>query len=99
MKESRWKEKQKPRKVLYEDVGYDYYRGENVWACKCPSCDLEIITFYDSDVSESESDNPEQMFHDCLIHHAHMGLNNFCNRCGQALDWGIYKAKKKRVIK
>lgn len=84
---NRWEKKQIPQKVLYEDVGYDQYHNVNLYACICPSCGLEIISFDDNDVEDSKSDIPEEMFHDCMVHHAYIGLNNFCNRCGQRLDW------------
>lgn len=54
-------EKQIPMKVRYEDVGYEQYGNVNVYACICPSCDLEIIKFDDNDVSEKcESDDVEK---------------------------------------
>lgn len=87
MKKIKRLKKQIPRKVTYEDIGYNPFHDENVFACICPSCGLHIITFTDSDVESSKSDVPEQMFHDCLTHHNYEGLNNFCNRCGQKLDW------------
>ena len=81
-------EKQVPKKVRYEDVGYDQYGHVNVYACICPSCALEIIKFDDTDVSEKcESDDVEKMFHSSMVHHAYIGLNNYCNRCGQKLKW------------
>lgn len=81
-------EKQIPMKVRYEDVGYEQYGNVNVYACICPSCDLEIIKFDDNDVSEKcKSDDVEKMFHSSMVHHAYVGLNNYCNRCGQKLDW------------
>lgn len=81
-------EKQIPKKVRYEDVGYEQYGNVNVYACICPSCDLEIIKFDDNDVSKKcESDDVEKMFHSSMVHHAYIGLNNYCNRCGQKLDW------------
>lgn len=80
--------KQIPKKVRYEDVGYEQYGNVNVYACICPSCDLEIIKFNDNDVSEKcESDDVEKMFRSSMVHHAYIGLNNYCNRCGQKLDW------------
>lgn len=79
--------KQIPRKVKYEDVGYKLASNVNVYACICPSCGLHIIEFDDDDAWESKSDDPKQMFHDCFVHHEYIGLNNFCNRCGQKLDW------------
>ncbi|MDY5881947.1 MAG: hypothetical protein SPJ65_01265, partial [Roseburia sp.] len=52
--------KQIPRKVSYEDVGYDQYHDTNLYACICPSCGLHIIDFSDDDVdSKCNSDNPE----------------------------------------
>jgi hypothetical protein len=81
-------EKKIPKKVRYEDVGYEQYGNVNVYACICPSCDLEIIKFDDNDVSKKcESDDVEKMFHSSMVHHAYIGLNNYCNRCGQKLDW------------
>lgn len=80
-------EKYKPQKVLYEDVGYDSFHNENLFACICPSCGLHIIEFRDFDVSYSNSDNPKEMFLECLDPSGGIGLNNFCNRCGQRLDW------------
>lgn len=81
-------EKQIPKKVRYEDVGYEQYGNVNVYACICPSCDLEIIKFDDNDVSKKcESDDVEKMFHSSMVRHAYIGLNNYCNRCGQKLDW------------
>lgn len=82
----RWERKKKPKKVIYEDVGYEYHNNVNVYACICPSCGLRIIEF-DDDVLNCKSDEPKEMFHSCMVHHAYMGLNNFCNRCGQRLDW------------
>ena len=80
--------KQIPKKVRYEDVGYEQYGNVNVYACICPSCDLEIIKFDDNDVFVFfESDDVEKMFHSSMVHHAYVGLNNYCNRCGQKLDW------------
>lgn len=81
--------KQIPKKVLYEDVGFDCYHDVNLYACICPSCGLHIIDFSDDDVdSKCNSDNPEDMFHSSMVHHAYIGMNNYCNRCGQKLDWG-----------
>lgn len=74
-------------KVLFEDVGYDQWHEVNIYACICPSCGLEIINFTDDDVKNSNSDIPEEMFHDCLVHHCYCGMNNFCNRCGQKIKW------------
>lgn len=82
-------EKQIPKKVSYEDVGYDQYHDANLYACICPSCGLHIIDFSDEDVdSKCNSDNPEDMFHSSMVYHAYIGMNNYCNRCGQKLDWG-----------
>lgn len=81
-------EKQIPKKVLYEDVGFDCYHDVNLYTCICPSCGLHIIDFSDDDVdSKCNSDNPEDMFHSSMVHHAYIGMNNYCNRCGQKLDW------------
>lgn len=80
--------KQIPKKIRYEDAGYEQYGNVNVYACICPSCNLEIIKFDDNDVSKKcESDSVEKMFHSSMVHHAYIGLNNYCNRCGQKLDW------------
>ena len=80
--------KQIPKKVLYEDAGFDCHRDANLCACICPSCGLHIIDFSDDDVdSKCNSDNPEDMFHSSMVHHAYIGMNNYCNRCGQKLDW------------
>ena len=81
-------EKQMQKKVKYEDVGYDQYNNVNVYACICPSCGLEIIRFNDNDISDKcESGDTEEMFHSSMVHHAYIGLNNYCNRCGQKLNW------------
>jgi hypothetical protein len=80
--------KQIQKKVKYEDVGYDQYNNVNVYACICPSCGLEIIRFNDNDISDKcESGDTEEMFHSSMVHHAYIGLNNYCNRCGQKLNW------------
>lgn len=80
--------KQVQKKVKYEDVDYDQYNNVNVYTCICPSCGLEIIRFNDNDVSDKcESCDTEEMFHSSMVHHAYIGLNNYCNRCGQKLDW------------
>lgn len=82
-------EKQISKKVLYEDVGFDCQHDVNLYACICPSCGLHIIDFSDYDVdSKCNSDNPEDMFHSSMVYHAYIGINNYCNRCGQKLDWG-----------
>lgn len=83
----RWENKKEPKKVLYEDIGYDIHKNVNVFACICPSCGLHIIEFDDGDISDCKIDELKEMFHGCMAHHAYMGLNNFCNRCGQRLDW------------
>lgn len=89
-------EKQIPRKVSYEDVGYDHYHDANLYACICPSCGLHIIDFSDDDVdSKCNSDNPEDMFHSSMVYHAYIGMNNYCNRCGHKLDWGEEYEEKK----
>lgn len=88
---TRAEKKQIPQKVVYEDIGYDQYKDVNVYACICPSCGLYIIKFDDEDVAKSESDEPEKMFHDCMIHHAYAGWNNYCHRCGQKLGWKQYE--------
>lgn len=81
--------KQMHRKVRYEVVEYDECYDVNLYACICPSCGLHIIGFSDDDVdSKCNSDNPEDMFHSSMVHHAYIGMNNYCNRCGQKLDWG-----------
>ena len=80
--------KQIPQKVIYEDVGYTYSQGYNVYACICPSCGLHIIKFTDKDIRDDTADGDiKRMFHANMVHHAYIGLNNFCNRCGQKLDW------------
>lgn len=85
---TRVEKKQIPKKVIYEDIGYDQYRDVNVYACSCPSCGLPIIKFDDSDIhSDYYGDGIKIMFHSSMIHHGYKGLNNFCNRCGQKLDW------------
>ena len=81
-------EKQIPKKVRYEEVGYERYGHVDVYACICPSCDLEIVTFDDGVVSEKcESDDVGKKFHSSMVRHAYIGLNKYCNRCGQKLDW------------
>lgn len=79
-------DKATPKKIIYEDIGYDYYKNVNVYGCICPSCGLHIIEFTDDDVS-TDSDDIETMFNSSMVHHGHQGLNNFCNRCSQAFDW------------
>lgn len=81
--------KQIHRKVRYEVVEYDEYYDVSLYACICPSCGLHIIEFSDNDVVfKCNSDSPEDVFHSSMVHHAYIGMNNYCNRCGQKLDWG-----------
>ena len=99
---SRPEEKWKPKKVLFEDVGYDINRNVNVFSCVCPDCGLDIITFTDDDIDfdslqKCDSDEPEDMFKSSMVHHGYMGLNNFCNRCGRRLDWGDYPRDRKEI--
>lgn len=84
---NRWEKKQIPKKILYEDGWYDRYHNLNLYACICASCGLHLINFNDDNIESSESDEPKEMFHDCMVYHEYIGLNNFCNRCGQRLDW------------
>ena len=80
--------KQMRRKVRYEVVEYDECYDVNLYACICPSCGLHIIEFSDNDVVfKCNSDSPEDVFHSSMVHHAYIGMNNYCNRCGQKLDW------------
>ena len=82
------RDKQIPKKVKYEDVGYDNNLNVNCFSCICPNCDLHIIDFNDTDISDKcDSDDIEKMFHLSMVHHAYIGLNGYCNRCGQKLDW------------
>nr|DAN01748.1 MAG TPA: NADH-PPase NADH pyrophosphatase zinc ribbon domain [Caudoviricetes sp.] len=61
------------------DCQFCYELDEGVEAC----CSIS-----DDDVdSKCNSDNPEDMFHSNMVHHAYIGMNNYCNRCGQKLDW------------
>ena len=79
------------KKVLFEDIGYDSFHNVNVYACICPSCGLHIIEFTDDEVDlYCDTDDPEVMFKSSMVHHGYEGLNSFCNRCGQRLDWGNY---------
>lgn len=95
---SRPAEKWTPKKVLFEDVGYEYYQNVNVYACICPDCGLHIFEFTDDDVDDKcDSDNPEVMFKSSMAHHGYMGLDNFCNRCGRRLDWGDYPRDRKEI--
>ncbi len=86
------------KKVLFEDIGYDLSRNINVYACICPSCGLHIIEFTDDEVDlYCDTDDPEVMFKSNMVHHGYEGLNSFCNRCGQRLDWGDYDNEYKTV--
>lgn len=88
---SRPEEKWKPKKVLFEDVGYDVWANVNLYSCVCPDCGLHIIDFTDDDVDpECNTDDPEVMFKSKMNRHNYEGRNNFCNRCGRKLDWGDY---------
>lgn len=81
--------KQATGKVKFEDAGYNHYQNVNVYSCRCPSCRLDIIMFDDNDVSDDcdcEGD-VEKMFHSSMIQGPE-GMNSYCNRCGQKLDWG-----------
>lgn len=81
--------KQIPQKILFEDVGYNFHYNANLYSCICPSCGAHIIDFSDNDVDgECDSGDPEEMFHSSMVHHAYEGRNNYCDRCGQKLDWG-----------
>ena len=53
-------DKATPKKIIYEDIGYDHYKNVNVYGCICPSCGLHIIEFTDDDVS-TDSDDIETM--------------------------------------
>lgn len=86
---TRVEKKQIPRKVLYEDIGYNQYQNVNMYACICPSCGLHIIEFDDDNIPDDDEPdgNVKRMFHANFVHHDYRGLNNYCNRCGQKLDW------------
>lgn len=88
---TRAENKQIPQKVMFEDIGYNQYKNVNIYACICPSCGLYLIEFDDKDTEKSDSDEPEQRFKDCFVHHAYEGRNSYCERCGQKLDWGKYE--------
>jgi hypothetical protein len=79
-----------PQKIKYEFLKYNTYTCKNEYACRCPSCGTYIITFSDKEVNRGYNNNDddiEKMFHNSMVHHAYMGLNNFCNCCGQKLKW------------
>lgn len=81
--------KQTPKKVLYEDIGYDSWNNQNMYACICPSCGLRIFEFGDNDITSEENfdGDIEKMFHSCFVHHNYQGLNNYCNRCGKKIKF------------
>lgn len=86
-------EKQIPQKVIYEDIGCDTYTGQNIYACRCPLCGFCIFGIGENDiVSEKDFDGDvEKMIRSCLARHNYKVHDRFCNRCGQALDWGDKK--------
>ena len=38
-----------------------------------------------------DTDDIETRFKSCFVHHGYMGRLNYCDRCGQKLDWGKYE--------
>lgn len=82
-------EKQVPSPVKFEDVGYDQYHDVNVYSAICPSCGVHIIEYQDN--IDCFEDDPEQIFKFDHVHHAYEGRNSYCDRCGQKLEWGMYK--------
>ena len=82
-------------KVKWEELGYDSYANVNVYGAICPSCDLHIFEFDDNDVEVESPDSKEirKGFYNNFTHHAKIGLNNYCSRCGQRLDWSTEDGK------
>ena len=76
-----------PRKVIFNDLGYDHHHNVNVYGAKCPSCDLILFDWTDDDVKDSFDGDIEEMFHDNFVSHGYCGRHQYCDRCGQRLDW------------
>lgn len=68
-------EKQIPKKVIYEYLGRERFQNLTMYASRCPSCNLQITSILVHDKRTATS----------LIRR--FGLNTYCNRCGQKLDW------------
>lgn len=86
-----------PKKVVFHDAGY-HPHFENTYTASCPECGLPIFVYSDADIAEDcFSDDPEVKFKSNSVHHGYLGLNNFCNRCGQRLCWGSYPRIRKAI--
>ncbi len=85
-----------PKKVRFVEGDWMAEMCRCYYMCQCPTCDLEVITFDEKDWHEHsrEGDTPEEKFKSFMVHHAYMDLNNYCNRCGQKLDWGEYPRRE-----
>lgn len=92
MKIKRILEKAKPKKVLFDDIGTNWINGEPIFGCLCPSCELALFQFTTDDLNDDiDTDDIETRFKSCFVHHGYMGRLNYCDRCGQKLDWGKYE--------
>ena len=76
-----------PKKVIFDDLGYDHHHNVNVYGVKCPNCDLILYDWTDDDVKDSSDGDIEEMFHDNFVSHGYCGRHQYCDRCGQRLDW------------
>ncbi len=75
--------KETPKKVIGENICYDQYKNENMYAISCPNCGEQLLYFKDSDFIEETFD----LF---LKHYEqHIDTSNwkYCGYCGQKLDW------------
>lgn len=83
-------DKQTPKKVIGEDIGYDLYKNENQYAMICPHCGEQLLYFTDGDFEEEEFD--------LFINHfnQYYDIRNWqhCGYCGQALDWKLKNGHK-----
>lgn len=79
-------EKQVKAPVKFEDIGCNHYHKIKAYAAICPRCGVHLIEY-----ASSSSGDPEKLFKASMNHHDHIGINSYCTRCGQRLEWGSYR--------
>ncbi|MCK9470167.1 MAG: hypothetical protein M0Q88_00245 [Bacilli bacterium] len=82
-------DKETPKRVLAEDVGYNQYTDENIYGLKCPSCETELIRAGDNDINVEDPNSEDilKAFNERYDFVSDEFNVNYCPECGRRLDF------------
>lgn len=73
--------------MILDKTEKGYFAVLNGFDGKERAFDSDSNNWISSKLREELNTNPEDMFHSSMVYHAYIGMNNYCNRCGQKLGW------------